>query len=104
MRTDFLQLRNLDVSNNEIEHISDVEFLVKMRMLRTLALHGNAFNCADQIEQCDESTYKKHVINILRQLSNLNGSEITAEQKIAAANMFGEDLPQRQEILQKYFG
>jgi Leucine-rich repeat (LRR) protein len=103
--TEFLKLQRLDIANNTIENVGDVEYLVSMPLLRNLALQGNPFRMNDQPENEFDTfaSYKHHVLNVLRQLSILDGEEITAEEKITAANMFGEDEPHRQEILQRYF-
>jgi hypothetical protein len=102
--TDFLRLQKLDIGNNVIENIDDVKYLVAMPVLRTLVLQGNPFRMNDDQTETDSfATYTHHVLNVLRQLSFLDGADITAEEKITAANMFGEDEPHRQEILKKYF-
>ncbi|DAZ98298.1 TPA: hypothetical protein N0F65_008884 [Lagenidium giganteum] len=71
-----VNLQILEVSNNRIELISELRHLQALSALESLVLSENP------IAQHDH--YRREVVQMLPQLRTLDGSEITAAEKIAA--------------------
>ena len=105
-------LTSLDLADNPIAAPEEVTHLAGLPLLRDLYFQvSEEETTAEQnVDQAEEKTpeekvhYKWIVLNLCRQISILNGIEVTPEEKVKAANLFGEDIPERQQILDKYFG
>ncbi|GMI12907.1 hypothetical protein TrLO_g3694 [Triparma laevis f. longispina] len=76
-----LNLREVDLGNNEIKVIRQVEFLAKISKLAQLNLKGN--DCS-KLE-----FYRLRVMSRLSGLAVLDGEDVSAEEKVKAVNLYG---------------
>ena len=92
------QLNYLDVSNNEINSIKELEYLTHLQWMRRLFFTHNA---------CESTKlYRSRVIFRLPQIIELDSTNVSAEDKIAAMNLYGDisgDQEMRREVFKKYF-
>jgi len=93
------QLRELDVSDNNISVIRQVEYLQKMVNLSELVLSGN--------ECCGKEFYRLRAVARLVGISILDNVAVTAKEKVKAINLYaaeGSDLENRIKNFNKQFG
>lgn len=88
-------LRELNVADNFICGMRQMEYLVKLTALETLTLLGNAI-----VRKTD---YFPRVVFRLENLQVLDGEEISPEDRVKAANVYGGvELQHRQEVHERH--
>lgn len=93
------QLNYLDISNNCVTNIRQLDHLSPLQWMRRLILVNN--KC------CDLKLYRSRVIFRLPQIVQLDSTNVSAEDKIAAMNLYGDvggDKEMRRMVFAKYFG
>ena len=85
----------LDVSNNHICILEDFCLLSELTKLKEIKMEGNP--C------CHAMNARLHVVKILTQLSMLDGSKVSAQEKVRAQNLHGADIEALERIRKKYF-
>lgn len=93
------QLNYLDISNNNIINIIELNYLSPLQWMRRLILVNN--------ECCNLRLYRSRVIFRLPQIVQLDLTNVSAEDKIAAMNLYGDiggDKEMRRYVFAKYFG
>ncbi|GMH61887.1 hypothetical protein TrST_g1057 [Triparma strigata] len=93
-----LNLREIDLGNNEIKVIRQVEFLTKIGKLAQLNLKDN---------ECSKlEFYRLRVLSRLSGLAVLDSEDVSAEEKVKAVNLYGgegSDLVNRKATWAKCF-
>jgi hypothetical protein len=93
------QLNYLDISNNCVTNIRQLDYLSPLQWMRRLILVNN--------ECCNLKLYRSRVIFRLPQIVQLDSTNVSAEDKIAAMNLYGDvggDKEMRRMVFAKYFG
>jgi hypothetical protein len=88
----------LDAGSNNIAYVRQTDFLVGLQWLSTVVLTGNP--CSKK------RLYRRRVIHRLARLFKLDESDVTAEEQIETANMYGSELSDaegRANIFYKHF-
>ena len=94
--TDALEsLTLLDISNNHICILEDFCLLSELTRLREMKMEGNP--C------CLAMNARLHVVKILTQLSILDNSKVSVQEKVEAQNLHGADIEALESIRNKYF-
>eukprot|EP00935_MAST-01C_sp_MAST-1C-sp1_P001369 g1369.t1 len=88
------ELQTIDLSDNLIEAVRQMEFLMDLPMLCNLMLSGNAVQRKD--------FYRRRVLVRLPRLTMLDEAIVSAEECVKAANLHGADVEARVEVFKKY--
>lgn len=92
------QLNYLDASDNDLPRIRELNPLSELEWLRKLIIVHNP--C------CNKKFYRSRVIYRIPQLIELDSTNVSAEDKIAAMNLYSSqngDKEMRNHVFEKYF-
>ena len=87
----------LDARDNSLAHVRHASFLAGLQWLSTVLLMGNP--CSQK------RLYRRRVLHCLPNLFKLDESDVTAEEKIETANMYGTaraDVQDRQLVFRRH--
>jgi hypothetical protein len=112
-RIKYPRLTSLDLSSNQITNVIQLHHLSELPMLCSLSIYNNPFDTKyneaegseanSSTQQKESRIYKWHALYMCRRITCLDGENISAEEKVKACNIFGNDFEERQVIIDKYF-